>query len=105
MSIFIVPCSSVFRAAFFCGLGIGGSPYLTYYPAVIIAAIFGGLSSGPTDPLVLCDHSITWPDGTGILCERRERPQLLIDETGNITRLFTNVLFQGETWNQAVPSP
>ena len=57
----------------------------------------------PTDPLVFYNHSIFRPDGTGIHCERRERPQLLIDETGMITHLFTSVLFQGETWNQAVP--
>jgi hypothetical protein len=57
----------------------------------------------PTHPIVIYNHSITWLDGTGIHCQRRERPQLLFDETGNITHLFTSVLFQGKTWNQAVP--
>ncbi len=45
ISIFIVFCSSVLRAAFFSGLG-RGIPYLTYYPAVMIAAIIGGLPAG-----------------------------------------------------------
>ena len=57
----------------------------------------------PTDPIVFYNHTITWPDGTSIHCQRRERPQLLIDETGKITHLITSVLFQGETWNQSVP--
>ena len=57
----------------------------------------------PTDPIVVYNHSITWSDGTGIHCQRRERPQLRIDEHGHLTHLFTSILFQGNTWNQAVP--
>jgi hypothetical protein len=57
----------------------------------------------PTHPIVFYTHSITWPDNTGIHCQRRERPQLLIDENGNITHFFTSILFHGETWNQPVP--
>ncbi|MHC4557649.1 MAG: PAS domain S-box protein [Planctomycetota bacterium] len=45
ISIFIVFCSSVLRVAFFSGLG-RGIPYLTYYPAIMIAAIIGGLPAG-----------------------------------------------------------
>ena len=45
ISIFIVFCSSVLRVVFFSGLG-SGIPFLTYYPAVMIAAIIGGLPSG-----------------------------------------------------------
>jgi len=57
----------------------------------------------PADPMVFYNHSITWTDGSGIHCQRRERPQLLFDKNGKITHLFTSVLFQGNTWNQAVP--
>lgn len=57
----------------------------------------------PAEPIVFYNHNITWDDGTGIHCERRERPQLLIDAFGNITHLFTSVLYKGETRNQAVP--
>jgi len=57
----------------------------------------------PTEPVVFYNHTITWLDDTSIQCERRERPQLLTDDTGKITHLFTSVLFQGETWNQSVP--
>ncbi len=42
IAIFIVAALSALRAAFFEGLG-RGIPYLTYYPAVMIAAIIGGL--------------------------------------------------------------
>ncbi len=45
VAILIVAVSSALRAAFFEGLG-RGIPYLTYYPAVMIAAIIGGLSAG-----------------------------------------------------------
>ena len=45
ISIFIVFCASVLRMAFFSRLG-RGIPYLTYYPAVMIAAIIGGLPAG-----------------------------------------------------------
>jgi hypothetical protein len=41
----IVAASSALRAAFFEDLG-RGIPYLTYYPAVMIAAIIGGLPAG-----------------------------------------------------------
>lgn len=57
----------------------------------------------PSNPLVFYNHSINWMDGTGIHCERRERPQLLVNSAGEITHLFTSVLFRGATWNQPVP--
>ena len=45
IAIFIVAALSALRAAFFGDLG-RGIPYLTYYPAVMIAAIIGGLPAG-----------------------------------------------------------
>ena len=45
ISILIVMVASVIRAAVFSELG-RGIPYLTYYPAVAIAAIVGGLPAG-----------------------------------------------------------
>ena len=45
IAILIVAASSALRAAFFGELG-RGIPYLTYYPAVMIAAIIGGLPAG-----------------------------------------------------------
>jgi hypothetical protein len=45
ISLFIIVVASVIRALFFGGLG-RGIPYLTYYPAIMIAAIYGGLFSG-----------------------------------------------------------
>jgi len=45
ITILIIAASSVLRAVFFGDLG-RGIPYLTYYPAVMIAAIIGGLPAG-----------------------------------------------------------
>jgi signal transduction histidine kinase/CheY-like chemotaxis protein len=45
VSILIIFIASAIRLVFFGGLG-RGIPYLTYYPAVMIAAIYGGLFSG-----------------------------------------------------------
>ena len=45
ISISIVFLSSVIREVFFSGLG-RGTPYLTFYPAVMIVGIIGGLSAG-----------------------------------------------------------
>ena len=55
------------------------------------------------DPAVFYDRTVRWTDGTSMLCERRERPQLLIDERGAVTHLFTSTLFEGKTWTQVVP--
>jgi len=57
----------------------------------------------PADPLIFYDHTINWTDGSVLECERRERPQLLIDENGKVTHLFTSVLYKEKTWNQVVP--
>jgi len=57
----------------------------------------------PVESPIFYDHTICWTDGSVLQCERRERPQLLIDENGNVTHLFTSVLFEGKTWNQVVP--
>jgi hypothetical protein len=57
----------------------------------------------PHDPAVFYDHTIHYTNGDSIHCERRERPQLLLDNAGNVTHLFTSVLYQGKTWCQVVP--
>ena len=54
----------------------------------------------PRDPLIAYDHTLPFADGTSITAERRERPQLLL-ENGVPVALFTGVLYQGKTWNQA----
>jgi PAS domain S-box-containing protein len=45
VTLLIVAAASVIRAMFFGGLG-RGIPYLTYYPAVMLAALYGGLLAG-----------------------------------------------------------
>ena len=45
VALLIIGVASAIRAAFFGGLG-RGIPYLTYYPAVMLAALYGGLFSG-----------------------------------------------------------
>ncbi|MDP3179070.1 MAG: hypothetical protein Q8M76_14275, partial [Spirochaetaceae bacterium] len=44
-ALLIVAAASALRALFFGSLG-RGIPYLTYYPAVMLAALFGGVLSG-----------------------------------------------------------
>lgn len=50
------------------------------------------------DSLVAYTHTVVWEDGTQTTFERRERPQLIIDDTGRVTHLCTGVLFEGRTW-------
>jgi len=57
----------------------------------------------PAEQVVFYDHTIRWDDGTVLQCERRERPQLLMDARGNVEYLFTSVLSRGKTWCQVVP--
>ena len=45
VAILIIAIASGIRVAFFGGLG-RGTAYLTYYPAVVLAALYGGLHSG-----------------------------------------------------------
>ncbi len=45
VALLIVAAASVFRAMFFGGLG-SDLPYTLYYPAVMLAALFGGLPAG-----------------------------------------------------------
>lgn len=45
VALLIIGVASALRAGFFAGLG-RGTPYLTYYPAVMFAALFGGLGPG-----------------------------------------------------------
>ena len=45
VALLIVAGASAFRAVFFGGLG-RGIPYLLYYPATMLAALYGGLAAG-----------------------------------------------------------
>jgi len=45
LAVLIIVIASAIRAMFFAGLG-RDSAYLTYYPAVVLAALFGGISAG-----------------------------------------------------------
>ena len=45
VALLIIAATSVFRAVFFGALG-RGIPYLLYYPAVTLAALYGGLAAG-----------------------------------------------------------
>ena len=45
VTLLIIACASAIRMEFFSGLG-RGIPYLTYYPAVMLAALYGGLPAG-----------------------------------------------------------
>ena len=57
----------------------------------------------PEDPVLAYDHTLMYDDLSMITAERRERPQLLIDQDGTITHLFTAVLYEGKTWNVCQP--
>ncbi|MFW6309081.1 MAG: glycoside hydrolase family protein [bacterium] len=50
------------------------------------------------DPLIAYNHTITRENGEKFTFDRRERPQLIFDEKGNITHLITAVLSGGNTW-------
>jgi len=45
VALMIVSAASAFRAVFFGALG-RGIPYLVFYPAVMLAALYGGLAGG-----------------------------------------------------------
>ena len=45
LAVLIMVIASAIRAVFLAGLG-RGIPYVIYYPAVVLAALFGGLSAG-----------------------------------------------------------
>jgi hypothetical protein len=55
----------------------------------------------PTSAAPAYDHAIRYTDGTVLPCNRRERPQLLI-EHGAITHLFTAVYDGHDSWCQPV---
>ena len=44
-AVLVIAIASVLRATFFGGLG-RGIPYLLYYPAVLLVAVYGGMSAG-----------------------------------------------------------
>jgi signal transduction histidine kinase/DNA-binding NarL/FixJ family response regulator len=58
-AILIIAGASALRAVFFGGLG-KGIPYLTYYPAVMLAALYGGLPSGLLATAVSAFLSFFW---------------------------------------------
>ncbi len=53
------------------------------------------------DPVVVYDHELSWNDGTGLHCTRRERPQLFIQD-GKITHLITGIYDGEDSWCQPV---
>jgi len=59
IAILIIAGASAVRAVFFEGLG-RGTAYLTYYPAVVLAALFGGLHSGLLATAVSAFLSFYW---------------------------------------------
>ncbi len=52
----------------------------------------------PADPVIAYTHTIVWEDGSQSVMERRERPQMLFDEDGEVSHLCTGVLLEGKTW-------
>jgi hypothetical protein len=52
--------------------------------------------------VVVYDHDIAYTDGSVLQCNRRERPQLII-ENGSITGIATAVYTGSESWCQPVP--
>jgi signal transduction histidine kinase/DNA-binding NarL/FixJ family response regulator len=59
VAILIIAGASAIRAMFFGGLG-RGTAYLTYYPAVVLAALYGGLPSGLLATTVSAFLSFFW---------------------------------------------
>jgi signal transduction histidine kinase/CheY-like chemotaxis protein len=59
VAILIIAIASALRVAFFGGLG-RGTAYLTYYPAVMLAALYGGLHSGLLATAVSALLSFFW---------------------------------------------
>jgi signal transduction histidine kinase/CheY-like chemotaxis protein len=59
VAILIIAAASAIRAVFFGGLG-RGTAYLTYYPAVVLAALYGGLPSGLVATAVSAFLSFFW---------------------------------------------
>lgn len=53
------------------------------------------------DPVVVYDHDILYEDGSVLHCQRRERPQLLVQK-GQITHLVTGVYDGKDSWCQPV---
>jgi signal transduction histidine kinase/DNA-binding NarL/FixJ family response regulator len=59
VAILIIAIASAIRAVFFGGLG-RGTAYLTYYPAVVLAALYGGLPSGLLATAISAFLSFFW---------------------------------------------
>ena len=54
------------------------------------------------DPVVAYNHSIEYEDGRLMICSRRERPQLFIED-GTVSVLLNGVYNGEESWCQPVP--
>ncbi|NLC43837.1 MAG: hypothetical protein GX783_06090 [Clostridiales bacterium] len=79
---------------------IGGLTGNVRYGAHLIS--MDGVHWETNTPVLAYDHELIWEDGTVIQADRRERPQLLIDDT-NVSCLFTAVKVGGETWSFVQP--
>lgn len=55
------------------------------------------------EPLIAYDHTVTLSDGSSITFDRRERPQLLFDKSGEVTHLITSALKDGDSRCLVVP--
>ncbi len=53
------------------------------------------------NPVIVYDHELKYTDGSTLHCNRRERPQLLI-QGGHITHLLTSVYDGNNSWCQPV---
>lgn len=57
----------------------------------------------PANDVIAYDHTLRFDDGSEIHALRRERPQLLFDDNGNPTHLYTSVQDGDETYNICQP--
>jgi len=48
-------------------------------------------------------NNVTIADGSVAQLTRRERPQLLLDETGTPTVLYNAMVYNGQTFTGAIP--
>lgn len=62
-----------------------------------------GVNWTPEEPALAYDHTLRYADGSSVPAVRRERPQLLFDDSGVATHLYTGVLVDGRTWNACQP--
>jgi len=86
---------------FICEDNVGGVTGHERWGTVFVSS--DGISGWkPNGRAPAYDHTVRFTDGTALHCERRERPQLLI-ENGEVTTLVTSVYDGKDTWTQPVP--